>query len=107
MNPIFVYDCGPIDWWVGWATEKEFLAQLAALQFGEEATSAYHHRRHAGLVLARKAGWEGDMREGPFVAGLPSEPGTFEYLIAWKQDNNGQTFVVSPVRLPWLEDASA
>ncbi|MGA8614265.1 MAG: hypothetical protein WB760_21835 [Xanthobacteraceae bacterium] len=25
------------------------------------------------------------------------------YMIAWKQDNNGMTFIVSPHKLPWLE----
>jgi hypothetical protein len=27
-------------------------------------------------------------------------------MIAWKQDNNGDTFVYSPWPLPWLETAA-
>jgi hypothetical protein len=34
-------------------------------------------------------------------------PGTVEYLIAWKQDNNGESFVALPFPLPWLEEDAA
>jgi hypothetical protein len=59
--------------------------------------------------LARRAHWEGDVREGsggPWFCPIPM-PGTVEYLIAWKQDNNGESFVASPFPLPWLEEDAA
>lgn len=54
--------------------------------------------------LARNVGWEGDIKgRGPSVFWLPAE-NHFQYGFAFKQDNNGMTFVVSPVKLPWLEE---
>jgi hypothetical protein len=54
--------------------------------------------------LAKEAGWEGDYRRGhePRVFWLPVE-GKFAYAFAWKQDNNGDTLVVSPQPLDWLK----
>jgi hypothetical protein len=53
---------------------------------------------------ARRAGWEGDFAEVPRVVFLPDpDLGEFAYGFAFKQRNNGTTFVASPKRLPWLE----
>jgi hypothetical protein len=60
--------------------------------------------------LAQAQGWEGDIRGGfgdsdggPWFAPLPiNEPGSTAFVIAWKQDNDGDTFVASPVPMPWL-----
>lgn len=49
-------------------------------------------------------GWEGDCRQGPVVFWVPMST-TFEYGFAFKQDNNGVTFVISPVPMPWLDGA--
>ena len=40
-----------------------------------------------------------------FVTVLPAAElgGLPLFVIAWKQQSNGTTFVASPVRLPWLE----
>jgi hypothetical protein len=55
--------------------------------------------------LALEAGWEGDYRGShtPRVLFLPDET-EFICAFAWKQENNGSTFVVSPKPLPWLDD---
>src|SRR5258707_10512598 len=45
-----------------------------------------------------------DVHEGPFFCPLPEnncEPSAF--LLAWKLDTNGTTFIASPYRLPWLD----
>ena len=57
--------------------------------------------------LAKAAGWEGDYRAGstPRVFWLPDE-GSFQYAFVWKHDNNGDTFVVSPRPLAWLDDVN-
>ena len=52
--------------------------------------------------LGRRIGWEGDFR-GPISCPLPNGDCGGEYLIAWKQDNNGATFVASPFALLWLQ----
>ena len=50
---------------------------------------------------ARLCGWEGDFRHPPGVCWIPSD-GMFIYAFVFKQNNNGGTFVASPVQLPWL-----
>lgn len=53
--------------------------------------------------LARKLGWEGDVRGKDCAKFLiPDEMGFAEGFI-WKQDNNGTCFVISPIPLPHLE----
>ena len=55
-------------------------------------------------VAARDHGWEGDFRSGPVVMWIPEkERGGFRPGFVFKQDNNGSTFVVSPVELPHLQ----
>lgn len=51
---------------------------------------------------ARDIGWAGDHRELPVVMWLPAE-GEFQPGFVLKQDNNGNTYVVSPAPLPYLE----
>lgn len=53
------------------------------------------------LMTERK--WEGDFTEGPCVFALP-DANVAKVAFVWKQSNNGDTFVVSPVELPWLAE---
>jgi hypothetical protein len=90
-----------MDKWPGWMTEAQFRENL----HNQEALQDYEAFREEAFRMAREAGWEGDIREGPFISGLPSdadEPAG-RIMIAWKQDNNGETFIVSPFALSWLE----
>src|SRR5229473_3415587 len=59
----------------------------------------------AVLALAQAAptvGWRGDMRHLPLIGHLPTSPLVTRYLVV-KQDNNGDTFLISqadPAELP-------
>jgi hypothetical protein len=110
---IFVYHLNtPIDFWTGWRTEAEFLAHAA-----EEANSfigadtlpgEYLEFRQIAMELAYDIGWDGNIRKGeggPYVIALPNEDCNVQLVIAWKSDNNGDTFVASPRPLPWLDTA--
>jgi hypothetical protein len=111
MFKLFVYAISPIDHWGGWRRLDE--AMLAAppdawtrssytWQFGPTFEDL-NTRLEIAKKLARKRGWEGDIREGPYWVPLPiDEPGVYDFMIAWKQDNNGTCFVVLPFPLPWL-----
>lgn len=58
-------------------------------------------------VAKEQSYFEGDFMNGPGVFLLPFPNDSlfrFEYGFAWKQRNNGSTFIVSPVPLDWLED---
>lgn len=56
------------------------------------------------LALADAAdtvGWDGDMRHLPFVGALPTRPASTPYLVI-KQDNNGDTFIVTTAGPDWI-----
>lgn len=52
---------------------------------------------------AQDLGWEGDHRHAPVVFWVPTDNG-FECGFVIKQDNNGSSFVLSPVRMPQFAD---
>lgn len=56
----------------------------------------------AAKRMAADLFWDGDFREGPFVMPVLIEL-EVGYAFVWKQDNNGSTFVISPVPLPYVE----
>lgn len=112
----FIYRIGPID--AGWdyLPTVEEVAKKVAIENIADATSKdpLHYESYENFdkfmdafrsakSIAKCTGWEGDYRlyEGPRVFFLPSES-TFEYGFVWKQDNNGSTFVISPIELPHL-----
>jgi hypothetical protein len=109
------YAVNPIDFhWEHLQTVQTVAAKLAEGEADEVVTG--EHGASGGLVsgflsaldtakeLARKKGWEGDFRPGhePRVFWLPGE-NEFHYAFVWKQENNGDTFIVSPLALPWVE----
>lgn len=103
---IFAYHMPPIDWWIGWKSECEFINDIVKW-FGDltDITSEINNVsefKAAAEIVAKKLGWEGDCREGPYYSGLPCEGG-FNFILAWKQDNNGSTFVFSEVPLSFLQ----
>jgi hypothetical protein len=109
---LFVYAISPIDHWGGWRRFDEAMLPGPSdaypsrfsydWQFGP-TLEELNIRLKLAMQLARNDGWEGDVREGPYWAPLPiDEPGVYDFVIAWKQDNNGTCYVVSPFALPWL-----
>lgn len=110
-----VYDTGPID--IGWHNLPT--VQEVALKFAEEDVMAklsntVSENDSAEIFLrnfdnaqshANSLNWNGDFREEPRVFWLPSESdGCFLYGFVWKQDSNGITYIISPFKLPWLNE---
>ena len=103
---IFVYSLPPIDCWWGWMTESELFAQMHRQWAGcrlSEAIRNYFEYLICGQKLALKLGWEGTADEFR-VAGLPVPEKDDRFLIGWKQGYDHTTFIVSPVRLRWIEN---
>ena len=102
---MYIYSIDPIDFWPGWYKEADYLKSVDDVDdlVGNTFVEEYQALKKRALAKALDAGWEGDIREGPFVAGLPSSGGDVRVMIAWKQDNNGTTFIASPVELPQLK----
>ena len=103
------YELSPIDFgWESLSSVDEAAGNLRRL--GMKGYQGYHDQARdlerafeEAKTLARARGWEGDFSAGPKVFWLPHEdsmsmlPG-----FIWKQSNNGITYVVSPLPLPWL-----
>jgi hypothetical protein len=110
---MIVYQLGPIDVWFGWTPLADVIA-LAAKPIEErvdwchfevaELKGALAHAQR----LARRMWWDGKLRQGdggPYFCPLPENsfaPRLF--LLAWKMDNNGTTYIAAPHRLAWLDD---
>lgn len=99
----FVYELPPIDWWIGWTLAKTIKADRDALETGANGEIVKALRTALKEILERTS-WEGDFGEGPRVIGLPheNEPEFSLLVVGFKQQNNGTTFIWSPVQLPWL-----
>ena len=106
-----VYGIMPIDFgWEMLSSVEQAAAQIARTAaaemvsgYGEPgAVERFLKSFQEARKLAVQVGWEGDFRQEPKVFWIPDE-NAFAYGFVWKQDNNGETFVVSPQPMPWLD----
>jgi hypothetical protein len=102
----FYYEVGPIDFWDGWTRLNDFLASPkhsgAWDPSGDRAVNLL-----AGLISNAVAAGHSiaDMSNirDVYVSGAPMPDGGSVFL-AVKIDNDGTTFISSPVELPWLRE---
>jgi len=108
-----VYSASPIDWeWELSHTVDQIKAILKQrekddpmYQYGGLKVDQLDDMLETAKEQARGVGWEGDMVLGPVVFTLPDpDSNNFAIGFAWKQSNNGTTFILSPHELPWLSD---
>lgn len=99
---MFFYETPPLDCFEG-LTPIDKAADLFMFGMCGLVQLAMNAAR-ASLVC--KSSWEGDIRtkEMYFFALPDPENNTTRPGVIWKQDNNGTTFIFSPVELPWLEE---
>ena len=103
-----IYACGPIDWWYGWTPLEQVLEKAMSRpgfpDFPLRAADIHERLQQARRFCPFK---DSELRQGeggPWFCPLPlDDPGNYEFLLAWKLDNNGTTYVVSPFQLPWLD----
>jgi hypothetical protein len=110
---MYCYHISPIDFaWQQLKTVVETASELASdeAELAVMGASSSEYPEAAEFLsdwkeaksMAYAEGWEGDFRQGPVVFWVPTSD-SFKYGFAFKQDNNGSTFVISPVPMPWLE----
>lgn len=123
-NVFFVYDMSPIDHnWSMLRSVEETRLEIerkgafiddwmpddragAPANRGFEEMQRFMAYWDRAQQAAMAQGWEGDFRGRPFVMWVPSyDRCDLVPAFVWKQDNNGTTFVVSPVELPHLVGA--
>ncbi|HCT4984470.1 TPA: hypothetical protein OTZ20_002895 [Pseudomonas aeruginosa] len=107
----YVYEVSPIDY--GWNFPQSLSDVIARFNadcsddvpkeqgYDLSMLKSFVDDWDSAKMAAASKGWEGDFRHKPVVFWIPIED-RFEYGFVFKQDNNGTTFVVSPVVLPWL-----
>jgi hypothetical protein len=86
----------PIDYFNGLIPLSRWLA--------DSTPARVHWALAAVLAIADAApevGWEGDMRHLPMVGGFPTPSGSTPYRLI-KQDNNGDTFIVTDAESAWV-----
>ena len=111
---MYVYRLSPIDFWQGWHRAQDLLRidpRPGAEGWEQDCPvdpSSWFQKWQNAQAFARELGWPGDIRPGcgPFVSMIPmgNDASECDYLIAWKEDNNGTTYVASPVPLPHLAE---
>ncbi|HDR2753176.1 TPA: hypothetical protein QCJ76_001744 [Enterobacter asburiae] len=106
----YFYRMSPIDfYWEFLDTVEETVEKLT--KFTEDEADPLSYNGLSGFLadwkeaksVALNGKWEGDFRGSPRVFWIPAEQ-EFLYAFAWKQDNNGSTFIVSPHALPHLNE---
>lgn len=99
MIKLYTYAIGPIDFWEGWSSVDEMMS-APYHDVAHWGPDTVRERFWAAQEAARQAGWEGDGKARVTV--IPMQDVVCEIVIAIKQSNNGTTFIVSPVEMPWL-----
>ncbi len=115
-----MYQCDPLDFgWEHLPTVEETAEKIASLDATNTARAAqfahaegYHGKSIRAFltdlssVISQARGKWGkeavDFRGPVHVLWLPQEQ-EFTYAFVWKVDNNGTTYIASPIRLEWLE----
>jgi len=84
----YIYERDPIDDWSGY--DWLFLGDLILDKRWLNLLN------HTLTILKMNSKWEGDIREGPFIARFPGDEYMFSsFIVLLKQDNDGTTYVVS------------
>lgn len=112
----FAYELPPIDFgWPNLKTVEDTAGDIAKLQFSLQSKGMRGDLTDTPTVdefladwenakaEAAHLGWEGDFREEPAVFWMPAEE-RFIYGFVIKQDNNGSTYVITPVEMLHLND---
>jgi len=93
----YIYERDPIDDWSGydWLFMEDLILNKKWLNL----------LYHTLTLLKRYSNWEGDIREGPFIARLPGdEYDVSSFVVLLKQDNDGATYIVSRYSLENLSE---
>ncbi len=103
----FVYEREPIDsGWEHLKTVRQTIQGLAEAPDGGDTSdieSFLARWREARFEASSHSSWAGDFRHEPCVFWLPTRDDGFVCAFVFKQDRAGVTFIVSPIRLEWLE----
>ena len=106
-SELFVYSLCPTDFFAGSITIEQFLAKDLHNCNESHLYRIFHFMRcmyETGKLIGAKKEyfWEGDIIQGIYVFAVPSGDLALDFGYIWKQSNNGNTFVISPVEIKKL-----
>jgi hypothetical protein len=97
ITEYYIYELDPIDDWTGYA--QVWLEDMLSVRKWLDLVE------HAFKGLKLHSNWEGDIREGPYVAMIPgTEWFVSPFAVLLKQDNNGTTYCVSKQKLDHIQE---
>ncbi len=95
---MYLYEMGPIDVWRGWIFVQDALADPD--KYDLQLSDLEERIAEVKKLLREHTHWEGD--GNIFLSSLPYEPGA-KLVFAIQQDNNGATYIASPLPYSHLE----
>ena len=109
---MFIYETDPLDYFDGMVPLDEAIQKRANDDttppgWGIGINEIIHFIMFCAYKVAKKKTfWEGDIRgNNIYLFSLPDPDSVSSRLgLIWKQDNNGTTFICSPVEIPWLKE---
>ena len=106
----FIYETPPIDYFLGMMPLSQYIKKSIAMEMEHESedtstiTNILSMVCEAIIKVKDATIWEGDFNTKMYVFAIPDVDNTdMKIGFVWKQENNGTSFVVSPVSLPWLD----
>ncbi len=107
QNGMYGYVVAPLDYFDGCINLDDFIKNYQAKSIVNDDFQKYNeiYEILTKLLESMKFSdwWEGDLKESIQVFSIPGD-GETDIGFIWKQNNNGTTFVVSPIPLPYLNE---
>ncbi len=107
---MYYYETGPIDYFAGTVALEVFKEQIqnevdSFNNADDIFSNVLRNLDIAKTIFREHSCWEGDIVAGPFIFAIP-DPDNVEmrYGFVWKQENNGATYITSPLELVWIEE---
>jgi hypothetical protein len=106
---MYKYVCPPIDWFYGCMSLSQFLSKTSFIDNNFGVIEGLNELSKTIKLLTSEMKsmpmWEGDIIGDIYVFALPNpNSSTMDVGFIWKQESNGTTFVLSPIKLDWLQE---
>lgn len=106
---MYLYSIAPIDYFAAFMPVELYIARAVSIEGATPAGVALiqrHVDRCLSLLSEYRHYRPDDRVAGPFVSAVPFGDGTADpgLIVSVKVSNNGEFYVASPLRLPWLDD---
>ena len=104
---MFIYELSPVDYFTGSIPLDKYLNSIKKIDDPyDEHEFTRNQIEQLTAEIEKISSWEGDVMDGVYLFALPGKnmDSSLALGIVWKQRNNGTTFVVSEMELPWLKE---